>query len=420
MPVSQYEASALENYLNPLLDAANTSSWKHALSILMINGTVLIADENFKTPCLISQTGLLDKVPKAMELLGAKGKANIMPLVTDAIKSFLPDMLIGLQQIDSTKSEDREPSQEEITKTVITVFAPKIEKVSNVLTGMVVEGAFKVSDLAAVWLVDKLGQFRKNQIVSGISEQNYELMIDDLRRLDFIEPKLQVSLCPECLNYELTLSKYPSTRKICPRCGNDVVVMTLFLFKEGFGKLKSKNQDLPLFISAYLKQKLSFFSFLGEPMGIYPLEQINLQDVQNSKVEVDVRVPKLNIGIECKLSEIPVAPMTQQRANSTAANLLDQMRNYLKVGVKDIVIVTNLPKENLEKMNNALKIQLGNSPLPMTYALVSGDIDELICYLNSLADCMAKNMSEEFSRSFKKPVVETQDIKKVTDKEAGA
>jgi hypothetical protein len=419
LPTTQHEGSALETYLSPLLDAANTNSWKHALNILMMNGNVLVADENFKTPCLISQTGSLDKVQKAMELLTAKGNSNIIPLLTDIFKIFWPSIMIELKKIKSTENQDEKGSGELDVAALITAFMPTIEKASNALTGMIVEGAFKFSDLAAVWLMTTLGRFRKNQIVSGISDQDYELMIDDLRRLEIIEPKLQVSLCPECLNYELTVSKYPSMKKTCPRCGNTVVVMTLFLFKDQLGKIKSKNEDLPLFISAYLKQKLSLSSFMGGNIGIYPLEQILLDDDQKSKVEIDVRIPKLKWGLECKLSEIPVAPMTEQRANSIASNLLSQMRKYVKVGITDIAVVTNLPRENLEKMNSALKTQLGNSPLPVNYVLISGNIEELTGFLNGLAERISKIISEEFTKAFEETMpIEAQPVEEGPDKEA--
>jgi hypothetical protein len=400
LPTTQYDASSSEIYVSPLLDAANTSSWKHALSILTINGTVLVAADNFKTPCLISQVGSLDSVQKAIELLNAKGNANIIPLLTDVVKSFAPNMMVELKKFKSMKVENGAETDVLAKAAVVTAFLPTLEKASNAITGMVVEGAFKFSDLAAVWLITTLGKFRKNQIVSSISDQDYELMIDDLRRLELIEPKLQVSLCPECLNYELTVSKYPGMKKICPRCGNPVVVTTLYLFKDQLGTIKSKNEDLPLFISAYLRQKLSMSAFIGGDIGIYPLEQILLDDEGKSKVEVDVRIPKLRFGIECKLAEVPVAPMTEQRANSIASNLLSQMRNYAKVGITEIAIVTNLPKENLEKMNSALKIQLGNSPLPLNYVLVSGNVDELLGFLNALADRINKTITEEFNKTF--------------------
>jgi hypothetical protein len=417
LPTTQHEGSALETHIRPLLDAANTNSWKHALDILMINGNVLVADENFKTPCLISQTGSLDNVQKAMELLTAKGNSNIIPLLTDLMKIFLPNIIIESKKIKSAKNQNEKESEQLAIAALITSFMPTIEKASNALTGMIVESAFKFSDLAAVWLINTLGRFRKNQITSGISEQDYELMIDDLRRLEMIEPKLQVSLCPECLNYELTVSKYPSMKKTCPRCGNKVVVMTLFLFKEQLGKIKSKNEDLPLFISSFLKQKLALSSFMGEEVGIYPLEQILLNDDQKSKVEVDIRIPKLNLGIECKLLEIPIAPMTEQRANSIASNFLSQMRKYVKVGITSIYIVTNLSKENVGRVNSALKTQLGNSPLPISYFVLSG-IDELTGFLNSLDERISKVISEEFAKTFEEPSpIEAQEIEEIHDKD---
>jgi hypothetical protein len=111
--------------------------------------------------------------------------------------------------------------------------------------------------------------------------------------------------------------------------------------------------------------------------------------------------------------------MTEQRANSIASNLLSQMRKYVKVGITDIAVVTNLPRENLEKMNSALKTQLGNSPLPVNYVLISGNIEELTGFLNGLAERISKIISEEFTKAFEETMpIEAQPVEEGPDKEA--
>jgi hypothetical protein len=337
-----------------------------------------------------------------MELLKAKGEANIAPLLMEILQSVAPEIFTELKS-DKTPIDDTTADfNVTTTATLFATILPTIEKISNTLTGLVVEGAFKISDLAAVLLMSNLGSSRKNQIASGISDQNYELMIDDLRRLELIEPKLQVSLCPECLNYELVISKYPSTKKICPKCGKQTVVTTLYLFKDQLGKIKSRNDDLPLFISAFLKQKLVSPMFLSGGIGIYPLEQIELDDEKKSKVEVDVRIPKLNLGIECKLFETPIAPMTEQRTNSIASNLLVKIQKYGKVGINDVVIITNLSEANIEKVDKSLKVKLNQSRLSIKYELLSGDIDKLIDFLNSIVKYINETIGEDFSKNIER------------------
>ena len=400
MPTIQYEGSAHEIHLSSLVDVANTSSWKHALNLLMINGTVLVATENFKTPCLISQVGTIDSIQKSMELLEAKGEASFMPLLIELLRKFKPEMFTGSEKFKASKNESNTESAVSAKAKIFTDVLSTFEKTGNDLAGIFVEGAFKIGDFIAVMLITNLVEIRKNQLTSGISDQDYELMINYLLKLGLIEPKFQASLCSECLNYELTISQYPSTRKMCPKCGNSVVVTALYLFKEPLSKIKSRNEDLPLFISAFLKKELSLQAFLTGEIGIYPLVQIVLDD-KRSKVEVDVHIPELKMGIECKLFETPVAPMTASRVNSIADKFFVQMQRYVKVGIKDITIVTNLPKEKLEKINKTLKIKLECSPLPINnYALVSGNIDEFIDFLKSTTKYIINAVKEKPRKIF--------------------
>ena len=89
----QRESSSLEVYVDPYIDASNTQKWKHVLRILYLNGAVLQAHDNFKTPCLISQVGSIKSVEKSMDLLSGKSKKKLLPLVVNAARMFLPKLL---------------------------------------------------------------------------------------------------------------------------------------------------------------------------------------------------------------------------------------------------------------------------------------------------------------------------------------
>jgi len=402
----QAESSALEIYVKPYIDASNTNSWKYVLRILYVNGAVLSAHEDFKAPCLISQAGSMEKVEKAMDLLSGRAKAEIMPMIGRATRLFLPKLLESLSGATiSSDSNENELDTQRIK--MITSIIPEIEKEKQTLMGMMIDGAFTVADLIAVWFFKGLSDMRKNHVLSGISNEDYEIIIDELRRLDVIESKLQVSLCPECMNYELTVSRYPSLKKTCPKCGSILTGLTLFLFKEPHGKLKSENSDLPLFISSYLKHKLSSSMFVGN-IEIYPQAELTYGNKtdrkgERSEVEIDVYIPLFHIGMECKAFETPLAPMTTQRANGIVGELMKQLRRYVKAGISEFFLISNLSEANLRKVKHAFEISLQNSQLPLRdFKIIPGDVDALLSFLNGLAERIAKQTWENYIQSLKK------------------
>jgi len=421
----QADSSAFEIHVKPYLDASNTDSWKHVLRILYVNGAVLSAHEDFKTPCLISQSGSVEKVEKAMDMLSGRAKTKIVPMIGHAAKIFMPKLLESLSGAAIFSDSNTDDSEVQRMKMIINII-PEIEREKQTLMGMMIDGAFTAADLIAVWFFRGLSDLRKNHIQSGMNDEDYETMIDELRKLDVVESKLQVSLCPECMNYELTVSGYPSSKSACPRCGCVLASQTLFLFKEPLGKLKSENSDLPIFISSYLKHKLSSSVSSGN-IQIYP--QAELADANETekkgegfKVEIDVYIPLFHIGMECKVLETPLAPMTTQRANGIVGELMKQLRKYVKAGVSEFFLVSNLPEANLRKVRKAFQISLQNSQLPLKdFQIIPGDIEALLGFLNGLAARIAKQMWENYTQSLKKaqepiPLEEVHEVEESDEK----
>ena len=304
------------------------------------------------------------------------------------------------------------------TMKVILDIVPELESQRLTLMGMIIDGAFTIADLLVVGLFEGLSDVRSNHILSGISEVDYEDMIDGLRRLDVVEPKLQVSLCPECMNYELAISRYPSQKDTCPRCGTDLTSQTLYLFKDMLGNLKSQNSDLPLFISSYLKFRLDS-SMLTTIPEIYPKAEIacSLGSEENqavSRVEIDVYIPSFHIGIECKTFETPLAPMTSERANGIVGNLMKQMRKYVKAGISEFFLVTNLPEKHLGKIRQSLGISLENAQLPFErWEVIPGDIEKLLTFLNDLSDRIVKHVWEDYVKGLKEKVPKHIEIEEI-------
>jgi len=278
-------------------------------------------------------------------------------------------------------------------------------------------GATSIADLVVVGFFKGLSDLRSNHVLSGISEDKYENMIDGLRRLDVVEPKLQVSLCPECMNYELTISRYPSQKEKCPRCGTRFTSQTLYMFKDALGNLKSQNSDLPLFISSYLKFRLTS-SMLTVIPEIYPEAEVTFstgtEGEATSRVEIDVYIPSFSIGMECKTFENPLAPMTTERANGIVGNLMKQLRKYVKAEISEFFLITNLPDRNLGKVRQVLEIALRNTQLPLQdFKVIPGDVDTLLNFLNGLADRIAKVTWERYTERLKEKLPEPIEIEEI-------
>ena len=402
------ESSLLEIHIKPYIDAANTDNWKHILRILYLNGSVLEAHENFRVPCLISRVGSIEKVEKSMDLLSGKSKARITPLIIKAARMFLPKLLKSLFQAGLTEDSDADQLNASAVNAIISIV-PEFERQRQTLMGMMIDGAFTMADLVAVWFFKGLSDMRNTHILSGISENDYENMIDGLRRLDIIEPKLRVNICPECMNYELTVSRYPSWKETCPRCGTSWTTLTLYMFERVLGDIKSKNSDLPLFVSSYLKFRLSSQMLVGD-VEIFPKAEIDYSVVgkeedEPSKVEIDVYIPSFNIGIECKTFETPLAPMTTERASGIVGDLMKQLRKYVKAGISDFFLITNLPEKRLGKIQKSFEVSLRNAQIPLqSFEIIPCDIGRLLNFLDSLADRMAKHVWKGFEERLKKKV----------------
>lgn len=399
------ESSSLEIHMKPYIDAANTDNWKHILKILYLNGSVLEAHESFRVPCLISKVGSINKVEKSMDLLSGKSIARITPLIMRAAGMFVPKILASLFQTGLTEDSNTEQLNASTVNAIVNLM-PELERHKRMLMGIAIDGAFTMADIIAVWFFKGLSDMRNTHVLSGISENAYENMIDGLRRLGIIEPKLRVSICSECVNYELTISKHPSLKEVCPKCGTSWTILTLHMFERMLGDIKSRNGDLPLFVSSYLKFRLSSQMLVGD-VEIFPMAELDYsvegKEKEPSKVEIDVHIPHFNIGIECKTFQTPLAPMTTERANGIVGDLMKQLRKYVKAGVSEFFLITNLPEKRLGKIQQTFEVSLRNAQIPIQiFEIIPGDIDRLLIFLNSLADRIAKHVWKGFEETLKK------------------
>ena len=377
------DSSALESSVRPLLYASNTKHFKESLNILFLNGSVFEVFENTGVCSLISLRGSSKDVDKAIDLIEGISKTNIASFYNEFFKLVIfPFIVTILKQTDI--SEQKELNEKPVQMKIFAVIMTRISELERRLkevTGLIINGAFLFSDLVISGIYKGLSEIRNSHISTGISSESYENMICQLAKLNVIEPTMRVSICPNCMNTELVISKYPSVRENCPRCGYEWSSIILYLFKEQFGRVKSVNNDLPLFISSYLKNKIEY-EILGEMVNIYPNAVLKLEE-EGKEVEVDVYIPSLNIGIECKTYLTSFIPHTIERAKSIAGEYEKQVMNYIKCGIERVYIVANLPKKTLEQVSKELKEKFFDRGIKVE--IIAGDVDALLNFLNSLS-----------------------------------
>jgi len=390
------DSSSLEAAITPFIDAANTKSWKHALRILYLNGAVLEVPEGTGIPCLISQKGSMEGIEESIDLLTGRSQTRLMPLIIDIARLFLPKLIYSAKETlpETTGNPDEAQNTTALAK-IATDMIPEFEKLQTAGPKLLLRGVFSISNLIAAGVFKTLTEMRTAQTSCGIREADYEHMVDALSRLDVVEPILQVSICPKCTNYQLTVSTCPSIKATCPKCGENWTTQTIYMFKGQLSKIKAENQDLPLFISSYLKQKTSFSTMFGE-IRIYPNAQVETQTTPNKKtVEIDVYIPDFKIGIECKTQTDPTTPMTTDRLGGMTGDIVNKhIKKYVKAGIENIFIVTNLPQTQAQKLETALKVSVKEQNIKLkALHVIPGNIEKLLQFMDKLANTITKRTS---------------------------
>ena len=397
LPKIERDDSALEEAVGPLVEASTTESWKAVLSILYLNGSVLCMSDEVPIPVVVSIDGDPDEVWETIELLEAKFTTAISPLISAGAKKFVPGILQDLKVgiADSKITIDDEAA---IQAFIIGHFTQILESRDNPLNRLLVQGAFRFGEVVAASVFDMLARLWRGLVQSTLEEVDYEELIEGLRKLGLIESKLQVSICSNCANYQLVVSKFLGESEECPKCGESWTTARLYTFVPTYEKVKLGNKDLSLFISSYLRYKVSELAPLAT-LDVRPNATLSSKGV---RVEVDVYLPQFNTGIECKVFENPFAPMTTARLGSIQGPLVKQIRNYTSVGIKKIGIATNLPPEAIEKLKTALTRDVRRGSV--AFEMVPGDVDDLIRWLDQLATSIAGEFNKGLQETVQKVV----------------
>lgn len=170
----------------------------------------------------------------------------------------------------------------------------------------------------------------KYQVQSKLFDDEKVIRQLSSKSLPLLEPWAQTGVCGFCKNLELLLATYPRTQTQCPTCNRQMSIVRVYKLNKEFEKLKLENQDLPEFIKSFIQRKV-------QDAKIETLHQLD----GGKNGDIDVHLPSLGMGIECKLF---INPNPEGKYfKSCIAELANSLKKYVKFGkIKNLLAVINL------------------------------------------------------------------------------
>lgn len=168
-------------------------------------------------------------------------------------------------------------------------------------------------------------------------------------KLKLIEPWLQASVCGKCHNFELLLSSYPKKAATCSQCERDMFTVRIYKIDASYERHKLENKDLPLFIKSYMTNK-------RPDIEVHVTYKMNKKEGSSILGDIDVYIPIMKLGIECKLF---VNPYPQGNQFDTYQGELSSIfLKYADYGLNRLIGITNLSQKDAANMERSLKLQL--------------------------------------------------------------
>lgn len=384
--------SGYEDAVAPFVVAANTQAWRKALNLLYINGSGMVLSE-ISMPVIVSLDGKEEDVTMSLDLMKGKGATMAPSLATAILTMFMPG-LKSLMQNPALAESGSKAGEEKMVQAVFSSFAPVFQHGLDDLAKTLIQSGFTLSDAISVAIFQALSTFRKSQIHVMTDQGEYEDVVRLLRRLDVAHPQIQVSVCPNCANFRLIISRHSPHSEKCAQCGSLWTTLTLYTLENTLSKLKVENSDLPVFISAYLRNKLTYLTAMEE-ISVYPNAVVNTDEGQ---VEVDVYLPHFNVAVECKVFRDPFGSFSGPHAGSIVGDLREKIVRLMALGVTDLLIATNLTNEATNKLREEL---LSDERVRLRLWVLPRDMSSLLGSLDAVADSVGKQVSANFEKALK-------------------
>jgi hypothetical protein len=374
-PISQAE-------VNPFLEAAGASSFRNALKLLLTDGSVL-SSENFHQIVLVKAVGSEDKARQAIELMESKSTIALSNLMKEIFQIVVSGKL--LHDLLPEKVENGKQNNEIIALEIATRLKERMPPVfvTNIVPLAMRKGAKPIAQAIAASTAKGLLSVREKH--SQLMGSEYQDVIQKSYELGIIEPLLGVSICPKCKNWEIRASEYPVAQLSCPHCKEEWLDITGFTLRDPYLELKQQSKDLPIFISAYIKSQAA-----------YPISVYALVPMKDKTGEIDVYIRETETGIECKCFQDPHVT-TESKLRSEAGKLKKQIEKYFEIGLKNVILVTNLSEPDSGKLHKILQEKYSQE-----VKVLPGEVDQLLKALTDLAKeadgCYQINLTQRIQK----------------------
>jgi hypothetical protein len=394
---------AFEDVMKRMVTIAATQHFREALYFLYINGSVMSFNQKLSLPIFIDLIGDEQNVKEAVDLLQAEANTTLASFMSRLYEHLLNVFLSLVQDNEFlniiSNIKEGNLKMENVIPVYIANKYNKIDIFELKNPETLIETSFALMQLIIINMFNAFYKLRKELNHNFLNENKYNKMVELLRRLNIITPKLQISICSKCTNHQFTLSSYASYSDRCTKCGYKWITTTLYVFEERLlSELKSNNNDLPVFISAYLRNKLYLHSLKAKDIEIYPCAKVN---INGKDFEIDVYIKGFNTAIECKVFLDPLAKMTESRLGSISGELVSQIKNFLLAEVKKVIVVTNLPSDYTKMLEESLQNKIKQENIDVMIKVIDGDIDSLIKMLDEIVGSMSQEISNKITGNIK-------------------
>lgn len=364
-----------------LVVAAKTATLEPACEILFTHGS----DLTWGT----AELGLFvfdiegdDGIAEAFDVDSVRGEVGMMQFARSMrplIDSFFIPVIAEVERVPASESEKR---------TVVGALASarisksKAKDFERVLPQLVAQIPSFAGWLASAIARSAIEQRLRQHSATGLSEERYEAMVAALDRLELLSPLVRVSSQDGGLACELGLAGAEGFAATFPDDdANNVevfrVVPALAATKQG------RDVALQLFIAHYLNTH--FPEDCAFPCATY-----------GDGVELDVVVPRLNVGVEVKLCQAP-ASVGDAKLDALAGELAKQLPGYLARGCKTVFVVTNLDTHAANDLQAKVRSRLTLEDGCTVHA-VGGRLEGVVQLCEQLQKALMATWNEQFDR----------------------
>lgn len=366
-----------ESAVRPLVDIVDAAGFRAAHRILFTHDS-LLGPPKGRRLMVARAFGAADA--NAIEALEALSTAGFERVIAGELRNMMHfvhqlQRELGIEDDDEELAPEREA---EVIAHAVKAGAAGSE-LGQAMRRVFAETGQDLTRAATASTLRFVGQMLELQ-TRAVGDEHYA-MVDQLIKLELAEPWLRVAVCSACLAHELATSTFADPRGHCGRCRREWFVAEALVLRREFDGIKRGNRDLPLFVRGYLRRKVPASceiwtnAVFKTPAG---------------KQEVDVCIPALGLGIECKTFPDPFVT-TDSKRSSIAGELAKQARGYAALGLRSFVAATNLGASDTEAVASDLQARINGDADIADVLLLPGDVSVILSALEDIAKRLNEN-----------------------------